>query len=343
VAGLLRDSQGHLYGTTQYGGSKGSGVIFELARNGTTGAWSEKVLHNFCSKSVPPFPCADGGDSLASLTMDSSGNLYGTTLGGGTGPISPGPGGVVFEVSKSRTGKWSERVLYSFCQKTGCADGEDPQSSLVMDSAGNLYGTTENGGAHGSGTVFKLHKNTTGAWTETVLHNFCSTGTLASPCLDGATPEAGLVLVGTSHLYGTAYQGGLGNPGFGLVFDLSFDTSTGKWVYGVLHRFCNATGKCADGNNPPAGLIVDAKGRLDGITSAGGIGSGAPGGTVFRVTTGGTETPIYLFCGSQCSNGINNGGGPQGGLVLDTAGNLYGTTTSGGANIGGGEVFEFTP
>jgi len=152
VAGLIRDGSGNLYGTTYGGGIGRAGTVFELMLNATTGKFTEKVLHAFCAKTNTN--CSDGTVPSAGLIRDGSGNLYGTTLGGG-----PYGGGTVFElVLNATTGKYTETVLHSFCVKTNCADGEYPEAGLFRDGSGNLYGTTAGGGAHGWGTVFELVK-----------------------------------------------------------------------------------------------------------------------------------------------------------------------------------------
>lgn len=206
VGGLILDASGNLYGVTTAGGfstncSGGCGVVFELTNH--SGVWTETLLHSFSG--------TDGEMPDASLLMDKAGNLYGTTaLGGASG------WGEVFELSQV-SGQWHIRVLYNF---TDGADGAIPQAALITDAAGNLYGTTQSGGANdecsvgsanGCGTVFKLSRNGT-AWEETVLHGF--TGGL-----DGAFP-AGLILDARGNLYSTAAAGGPGE-GRGLVFELS--------------------------------------------------------------------------------------------------------------------------
>jgi uncharacterized repeat protein (TIGR03803 family) len=198
-AGVIRDAQGNLYGTTFSGGSgavcggTGCGVVFELDSTG-----KETVLYSFLGQ-------ADGGGPLAGLLRDSTGHLYGTTIGGGASGA-----GTVFKLNK--VGK--ETVLYSF---KGGADGVSPEAGLIRDSAGNLYGTTAYGGGTacfgGCGTVFKL--DTTGA--KTVLHTFTG-GT------DGALPEADLAQDSAGNLYGTTYNGGgtgCGGAGCGVVFEVS--------------------------------------------------------------------------------------------------------------------------
>jgi uncharacterized repeat protein (TIGR03803 family) len=243
--------------------------------------------------------------------MDAAGNLYGATQNGGdlTCDIDQSGCGTVFKVDTTRT----ETVLHSF---TGGADGIEPKAGLVQDAAGNLYGTTFNGGAHGYGTVFKL--DPTG--TETVLYSF--TGGV-----DGASPLAGLVMDAAGDLYGTTQLGGdltcprLGGPGCGTLFKV--DTTGAETV---LHSFTGG----ADGLEPTAELVQDAAGNLYGTTSNGGAHSY---GTVFKLNPTGTETVLYSFTGGA------DGASPLAGLVMDAAGNLYGTTQLGGA-FSAGTVFE---
>ena len=234
-AGLVGDATGNLYGTTFGGGALGRGTVFKLA---TTGV--ETVLYSFKGG-------ADGKYPFAGLIRDASGNLYGTTFYGGASGQ-----GTVFKLDT--TG--AETVLYAF--KRG-ADGQGPYAGLVRDPTGNLYGTTFYGGASGQGTVFKL--DTTGV--ETVLHSFTGPS-------DGAQPYAGLVRDAASNLYGTSQNGGF--FGFGTVFRLD---TTGKMT--VLHHFAEGP----DGQKPYAGLVRDAASNLYGTTSQG----GALGlGTVFKLS-----------------------------------------------------------
>ena len=203
---------------------------------------------------------------------------------------------------------YTKKVIYSFA---GGSDGADPLAGLVRDAASNLYGTTYAGGDYGSGTVFKL--DTTGK--EAVLHSF-------SGGPDGGYPYAGLILDAAGNLYGTADSGG--SSGGGIVFKIS---SAGKET--VLHSFKG--GK--DGEYPYASVIRDAVGNLYGTT----YGGGASGwGTVFEIDPTGKETVLYSFAGAA------DGASPEGGLVQDTAGHLYGTTKYGGA-LGAGTVFELSP
>ena len=199
---LIGDSAGNLYGTTVDGGASGLGVVFKLDKTGET------VLHSFNG--------TDGSEPFAGLIRDSTGNLYGTTKFGGIWG-----NGVVFELDTTGT----ETVLYSF---TGGTDGSLPYASLIRDSAGNLYGTTFEGGASGSGVVFEL--DTTG--TETVLYSFTGRG-------HGANPVAGLIRNSAGNLYGTTANGGA--SGHGVVFKVD---TTGKET--VLYSFTGG----ADGGNP---------------------------------------------------------------------------------------------
>jgi uncharacterized repeat protein (TIGR03803 family) len=280
VTGLIRDAAGNLYGTTSRGGASAYGAVFKLDATG-----NETVLHSF--------NYADGAYP-STLIRDAAGNLYGTTNQGGASGW-----GAVFKLDA--TGKYE--VLYDF---TGGADGAIPAEGLTRDPAGNLYGTTDFGGASGFGTVFKL--DATGE--ETVLHSFHHMG--------GAGPSA-LIRDAAGNLYGTTLFGGAYR--YGAVFKLD---ATGK--YEVLYDFTAG----ADGAYPAAGLIRDAAGNLYGTTSSGGPSAY---GTVFKLDTTGNETVLYDF------TGVADGRIPAAGLTRDPAGNLYGTTEAGGAS-GFGTVFK---
>ena len=281
------------------------------------------VLYKFCSLSQ----CADGYNPLGALVRDGAGNLYGTTYAGGStfGTYDNG-GGTVFKVNTAG----HEIVLHNFCSAANCADGQLSYAGLILDSAGNLYGTTSQGGANNWGTVFKINMN----GQESVLYSFCS----AANCADGQLPYAGLIRDGAGNLYGTTTSGGANNGG--TVFKLD---AAGHET--VLYSFCSAT-NCTDGQLPYAGLIQDAAGNLYGTTYGGGaIGAGNfPGGTVFKLDTAGHETVLYSFCSAaNCTDGKQ----PYAGLVMDDAGNLYGTTSGGGAhgfmNTVGGTAFKLDP
>jgi uncharacterized repeat protein (TIGR03803 family) len=327
-AGLVRDAAGNLYGTTTSGGTGcngiGCGVVFKLSPTRI-----ETVLYSFTGG-------PDGQDPYGGLTTDAAGNLYGTAVFGGstTGTCHPFGGcGVVFELIRcdSAASGYEFKVLYSF---TGGADGARPVARLVRDAAGNLYGTTANGGAtsacyppYGCGVVFKLSPS----GTETVLHSFSEPG-------DGAFP-GGLVRDAAGNLYGTGATI-TSNPfvfGAGTVFKLSPNgTET------VLYSFTGGV----DGGDPN-GVVPDSAGNLYGTTQEGG-GSTAcnvPDGTcgvVFKLSPSGTKTVLHSFTGAD-------GGNSSAGLLRDAAGNLYGTTQYGGANTtcfspyGCGVVFKLAP
>jgi uncharacterized repeat protein (TIGR03803 family) len=244
--------------------------------------------------------------------MDAGGNLYGTTALGGNSSNS----GVIFKLTPNSTG-WTETVLYRFCSQTGCADGASPYAGLTRDSSGNLYGTAKNGGVTactgGCGVVFRLAPNGSG-WTYSAIHTFCSQN---SNCADGAFPQAGLIMDGAGNLYGTTYNGGTGTNRQGTVFKLTPNTS--GWTETVLYNFCSQS-NCTDGANPQAPLIMDSAGNLYGTTAYGGNSNN--GGVVFALgvanatlslslngSAGGkvTSSPSGIDCGSTCSASFNAG------------------------------------
>jgi uncharacterized repeat protein (TIGR03803 family) len=317
---LVEDSSGNLYGTTQHGGRKNAGTVFQLDGSGT-----ESVLHNFCTQSQ----CSDGRRPLGGVVISTAGNLgrsgliYGTTHGRGslTGGARS-PGGVFAILTDGQ-----EVTLTAFCDSStpDCA-GEFPTASLLVDAAGSFYGTTSWGGTnylagfYCCGTVFKVVPGQ----PQTVLYSFCS----AADCSDGARPEAPLIADGSGNLYGTTVYGG--RDGGGTVFEI-----TAGGTEKVLYNFCSAL-YCTDGLYPHSGLVMDGSGNLYGTTTQGGQHNG---GTVFKLTPGGSETVLYSFC---AASGCGDGSSPQAGLVMDGSGNLYGTTESGGSKVGG-TVFQVTP
>jgi len=315
MASLMEDTAGNLYGTTLFGGAHGAGTVFKLD---TTG--QETVLYTFCSVTN----CTDGAYPAAGLIQDTAGNLYGTTGGyGATGGGGANGDGTVFKLDD--TGQ--ETVIYSFCSANNCIDGSMPLGGLMQDVAGNLYGPTAHGGATGNGTVFKV--DTTGQ--ETVIYSFWS----ASDPTDGTYPGAGLIQDAAGNLYGTTEYGGDNPNGDGTVFKVD---ATGNET--VIYSFCSDP-DCTDGALPLGGLVQDTAGNLYGTTEEGGSY-----GTVFKLTPptqpGGNwaETVLYTFCSdSICSNGAN----PFAGLLQDAAGNLYGTTMSGGGYGSVGTVFRLAP
>ena len=304
-------------------------ALIALAVFGTAtcaAAQQEKVLHSFSGR--------DGYLPQGGLTMDTPGNLYGTTSGFGLYG-----GGTAFELTPEG-GSWRETVLHNFGRGT---DGANPYAGLTFDASGNLYGTTTQGGTYGWGTVFELTPGTDGTWTEKVLHSF----NLLSEAGSEATPYGGVILDASGNLYGTTSNGG---DGVGAVFELT-PTTGGDWTESVLYSFKQ---NGADGNTPYAGLTFDATGNLYGTTLLGGAYYDCYGGeygcgTVFELTPtaggGWTEEILHEFD----NNGID-GNYPYSTLVFDAQGNLYGTTFWGGTypncsgnGYGCGTVFELTP
>jgi uncharacterized repeat protein (TIGR03803 family) len=230
--------------------------------------------------------------------------------------------------------------LYVFCSQAMCADGAAPESPLIADESGNLYGTTSSGGANRQGTVFRLAAD----GTETVLYSFCSQTT----CTDGANPWSGaLYMDKDGDLYGTTEYGGTGTGyghGGGVVYKLAPDgTET------VLYNFCSLGGEdCTDGSYPLAGVVADRSGNLYGTTTQGGPaivnGSYTDAGEVYKLAPDGTLTVLWGFCRDDgCTDGSSPG---DGNLIMDKSGNLYGTTEFGGGGdvaYGGGTLYEVTP
>ncbi len=308
--GLILDSAGNLYGTTVNGGTPegggcahGCGTVFERDAAG-----NQTVLYAFTGKT-------DGGSPNAALIRDAAGNLYGTTTDGGIRNCYVSYGcGVIFKVNTSN----QETVLYRFTDET---DGKMPEG-LIADAAGNLYGTTYDGGIYGIGCVFELDT----AGTLTVLYSFPGGA-------DSSDPVGHPIMDSAGNLYGTTYSA-FDSSGFGIVYKL--DTAGSLTV---LHNFTSS----ADGEYPNS-LVMDAAGNLYGVTLGGGTGSGCyygGCGTVFELDTSGHKTVLHNFSG-------NDGQLPDG-LTMDTSGNLYGTTLGGGKGSqcsyyhGCGVVFKLTP
>lgn len=318
---LVRDSGGNLYGTAMLGGAgadcptdvAGCGTVFRLSPDGTL-----TVLYNFCSLAN----CTDGAFPQGALVLDGQGNLYGTTTNGGmaAGPCQPVPGcGTVFKLAPDG----AETILHKFCARQNCTDGEAPNSGVVTDRNGNLFGTTTSGGV-GGGVAFEVKPD----GKEVVLYSFCS----LQNCDDGKFPSAGLLEDKNGNFFGTTEYGGTGNNG--TVFEL---TSRGKET--VLYNFCSLA-RCLDGGGPNAALIADAKGNLYGTTLRGGGGHMAGAcdgcGVVFKLAPDHKETVLHGFCHGLCKDG----GIPQASLTSNGKGQLFGTASAFGANDLGGTLFE---
>lgn len=326
---FVKDAAGNLYGTATTGGTTGHGTVFQLVPpSGGSGLWSYGWVYNFrCTTCV----ASDGAVPVGGLILDAAnGILYGTTEYGGTGACSTTGCGTVYSITTSG----SYNSIYSF--QGGTTDGEFPLDfeGLVMDSSGNLYGTTLYGGAYNNGgTVWELSPSGS-SWTPHLLYSFNSSG-------DGRNPYGSLVKDTSSpfNLYGTTNGGGA--HGVGAVFELT--NSGGSWHYNPLHDFAGGTG---DGKGPTAGLDIDNSvnpPNLYGTASTGGNSPCAGGcGTVFAIPSGGSYSTIYNFLDSGCytSTCSNDGKLPYSAVVMDNSGNLYGTTNIGGN--GQGTIYELS-
>ena len=334
VAGLVQATNGDLYGTTEYGGSPdGSfGTVFQI-----------KITPSFTLTTLDSFPVEDGcaPEPTAGLVQATNGDLYGTTPCGGVNG-----GGTVFQITPAGT----LTTKYNFCPIagiSGCgndqptyANGFDPVAGLIQATNGDLYGTTVSGGINGGGTVFKI---TTGGKL-TTLYSFCSQVNGSGTCTDGGHPSSVLVQATNGDIYGTTAYGGTGAAcpdviDCGTIFEI---TPTGALT--TLYSFCSQSG-CADGANqgnletPQPALIQATDGNLYGTTPFGGYttsGVNTNGyGTIFEITPSGTLTTLYTFCEvSGCPDGAD----PFAGLIQDTNGNFYGTTSSG---VTGNPCYEY--
>lgn len=338
ISGLTRDADGNFYGTTQYGGASDQGTVFKL-----DASEHESVLYSF--QIIPSYQ----GIPFSGVIRDAAGNLYGTTMKGGSGSF-----GTVYKIDASG----NETVLFNF----NPFGGINPQAGLIRDAAGNLYGTTAAGGEWGMGVVFKLDS----AGNESILYSFARPefsgysgptsgvirdsagnfyGTVPTTGLanlgyvyklaangaettllgfpgghSGYAPGAGLVSDGAGNMYGTTAFGGAANAG--VVY------SVGASGTAVVYSFRGAP----DGNIPGGGLIRDAAGNFYGVTAFGGQDDQ---GAVFTVDPAGNESVLYSFTGGT------DGANPWGNLARDAKGNLYGTTVGGAA--GSGCVFKLAP
>jgi uncharacterized repeat protein (TIGR03803 family) len=309
---LVRDKAGNLYGTAAQAGTNnstctvGCGTVFELSP-ASDGGWTFQTLYSFTGGS-------DGSYPRNGLTLDSRGNLYGTTEFGGVviEGACPMGCGAVFEISPALGGGWTFKSLHDF----GGSDGYLPSGVLTLDRMGNLYGTTA-----GGGTVFKLSRSSGVEWMFATVYTFTGLS-------DGAFPLGGVILDASGNLYGTA-SGSI--PGYGTAFELSPASGSG-WTFKLLYTFQGFSS--GDGAAPNSNLIRDKAGNFYGTTAEGGkVCNGC--GTVFKLALSGgiwKEQVLHSFGGSD-------GSGPGGGLTLDAAGNLYGTTSAGGT-VNEGSIFK---
>jgi uncharacterized repeat protein (TIGR03803 family) len=298
---LIQATDGTFFGTTQNGGVSGVGTIFKIT---PTGALT--TLYSFCTQTN----CSDGEFPDAGLIQATDGNFYGTTAFGG---ILNFNGGTIFRM----TPKGVLSILYRFCSKANCPDGQAPASALVQATDGNFYGTTGYGGAHGNGTVFRITQN----GKLTTLYSFCA----LTNCADGATPYFGYLIQATDgNFYGTTSRGGINNNG--TIFKI---TPQGQLT--TLYSFCSQT-NCADGWQPIAGLIQSTDGNFYGSTVDGGQFCNVCG-TLF-ITPEGTLTTLHSFNNSD-------GDQPETAPIQATDGTFYGTTHYAG-DFSDGTVFNLS-
>lgn len=315
AADLVADASGKLYGTTVVGGEYSCGTVFSLAPSKTP-PWKEAALYSFDCYST-------GKNPYGGVAFDASGNLDGTTVSGGSASCGYGYGGCGLVFQLGATG--AETVLHDFASGD---DGFGPGNGVAIDKAGNLYGTTPDGGAYSSGVVYSISHGRHGP-RETVIHAFTG-GT------DGGVGSLGRLLVDSSgNLYGVAEEGGAG--GKGTVFELS--RRKGQWRFTTLYAFTGTP----DAGSPYGGLIADSSGNLFGTTYYGGS---ADAGAVFELTRSGKghygERVLYSFKGGS------DGSNPTSTLVFGASGELYGTTSNGGGSCGTsgygcGVVFALDP
>ncbi|HTA24577.1 MAG TPA: choice-of-anchor tandem repeat GloVer-containing protein [Terriglobales bacterium] len=329
LGGLTIDAVGNLYGIEPFGGNyppactdtSGCGAAYELSPPSSKGGtWTYTTLYDFCSVLVDG-SCEDGLIPISTLTFDASGNLYGTTSGGGSEN-----GGTVFELSPG-VGGWTETVLYNFCSGglPVCPDGAEPEAGVIFDKSGNIYGSTSRGGNSDSsgtgGTIFKLSPGD-GGWIESVVYAF-----QPPPKNSDYNAIGPLSIDPAGDLYVT----------FNLNIDSyhleRFQGGVADWNHrGRVEKFLFVK----NDEYPVDGVIADTSRRLlYGVTGYPGFGIG----NIYQVDESKQETVLYNFCSQpSCTDGYL----PNGGLLEDKSGNLYGTTSIGG-QFNDGVVFELTP
>jgi uncharacterized repeat protein (TIGR03803 family) len=306
---LVRDAAGNLYGTSVQGGTHGGGTVWQLHPN-ADGSWTHAVLYSFTGGT-------DGGEPYKGVTLDSAGNLYGTAVTGGGGACEGGCG-VAYKLTNN-SGTWTQRVIHQFA---GTDDGQGPGARLTVDDVGNVYGMAPIGGAFGAGTIYELVPAHHGAYKFKVLHAFTGGD-------DGAGGSAGALVLHDGTLYGAATSGGA--HGEGTIYRLIQNTK-GKWKFKVLYAFQDQP----DGGFPYGGLTFDALGNIYGTTYYAGADDL---GAVYELSPmrgGYKERVLYSFQGG------NDGASPISNVNFDSAGNLYGTTSDGGAG-GAGVLYKLAP
>lgn len=335
---LIFDGLGNLYGTTVTGGNslcngEGCGTVFKLSPS-STGTWTETILYRFLAST-------DGAQPGSGVIFDAAGNIYGTTDGGG---CIEECNGIIFKLAPNPDGTWTESILYTFL---GGLDGGFP-TALVLDSSGNLIGASASGGIGNSicdcGTVYQLSPAANTAsneaagttWTKTILYSF-------NDGLDGGNPSSPLKFDHAGNLFGETFDGGsfaCPQSGCGVVYELS--PGSEGWSFSTAFTFNGVDG--SKGSQPTGGLGLDSEGNLYGMTSGGGdlaCNNGNGCGTVFKLTPrtagGFAYSMLFEFNGATGSD-------PEGGVIVDATGNVYGTTFAGGnPTCNCGVTFAITP
>jgi uncharacterized repeat protein (TIGR03803 family) len=303
---LVLDSAGNIYGTSVLGGDFGSGTVFQVTPTG-----KHSVLYSFTGG-------VDGGEPYKGVTFDSQGNLYGTAVTGGSGGCEGGCG-VVYKLTKSN-GKWQQTVIHAFNGN----DGSGPGSGVTFDKYGNLFGMAPTGGPYGAGVIYVMQPSGSGQWRFSVVHAFTGGN-------DGGGGSAGRLLIWNGRVYGVTTTGGANAKG--TAFELTY-VSGATVSFRTLYAFKGQP----DAGFPYGGLAVDGAGNFYGTTYYDGANDL---GSVYELISDGkgnwTEKVLYSFKGGQDgSSSISN-------VVIDSLGNLFGTTSEGGASCGCGVIFKLTP
>ncbi len=312
TGGLISDAAGNLYGVTELGGAFENGAVLKLSFE--NGAWSETVLYSFLGASL-----GDGSGPSSALLLDNKGNLYGTTVSGGSGGH-----GTVFKVAPDGNGGWTETILHAFNGKDG---GGPTYAPLVSDAQGNLYGVTEGGCVFGycaNGSAFEVSPRQNGSWSFKVLHSFGYTG----------LPLGGLIFDKAGNLYGTTTYAGpkvCSLTGCGTIYKLSRGAKS--WVFATIHAF-----NYSDGEYPMGNLLMNSSGNIYGATLTGGAYNGGVAFMLSATKTGWKETVLYVF------GAAGDGSGPSS-LVFGASGHLFGSvpiSTDANYNTLNGYAFELS-